>query len=74
MSQKPTLRRWAWEYRQEILETGSGLNSIFMAVQKALPTLNHNGEDGWEIISIVPLTDVSGATTGLIYTFKRRTR
>jgi len=59
----------SWEYK--VFETGK---SFWGAKDKTDidKTLDELGKDGWELISVVPLSTTSGSTTGLQFFLKRK--
>jgi hypothetical protein len=61
-----------WEYHQEMLTRKA--KGFGVTEWKDIVSLNQIGEEGWELVSILPIASDryrSGFTTEIVYTFKR---
>lgn len=56
-----------WEY----LQVKTYLSGPILSNNQDTDELNEQGEDGWELVSVTPITDFQGKTGLLLYTFKR---
>jgi hypothetical protein len=74
---QPTTRlseeRDRWEYRVMLMAVG-GFLAPNVDVDQLGQYLNEAGEDGWELMSVVPITRGRGETSELMGVFKRRGR
>jgi esterase/lipase len=73
----PTTRlsdeRERWEYRVMLMAVGGFLGPN-VDVDQLGQYLNQAGEDGWELMSVVPITRGRGETSELMGVFKRKWR
>jgi hypothetical protein len=60
------MSRQRWEYKIEERYLGKGYPADLHVT-----ALNNFGDDGWEIISVVPKATISPEVTQVVYLFKR---
>jgi hypothetical protein len=60
-----------WEYKVLVTEIKMKLMGQDTAWRELEPQLNVLGREGWELVSVVPVSQTNGFTNYLQYTFKR---
>ncbi len=63
-----------WEYTYHWQPVGGFFTGADekTAAAKPLLELNHLGENGWELVAVVPLSTTDGLTMSVVHWFKRR--
>lgn len=61
-----------WEYKTIDIETGSWISSGEIEPAKIDREMNHWGDQGFELVSVIPVSTGSVGTKKIVLFFKRR--
>ncbi len=59
-----------WEHKVILFE-GSVVRSQAGSVDKLYAQVEQLGDEGWELVSVTPIQEELGATTAVLWSFKR---